>query len=225
MLDGAWMHSPTRGPGDPAARVRRGRRCSASTGGALGCWIVLYELSYSAESLAHALFPGLVVAALAGRPAAARRRGRGSSVAALAIALAGRAPEIGRDTAVAVVVTALFGLGALLALSPDSPPGIAGAAVRRRARRHRRRPRARRGPRRDRRSARSSCCTRGSCAVGFDRSSARRSARRAAIDIGLLPPPRARFLVAVQGLGDLLVVAVLIAPAAAARLVAGGWRR
>jgi len=30
--------------------------------GALGCWIVLYELSYSAESLAHALFPGLALA-------------------------------------------------------------------------------------------------------------------------------------------------------------------
>jgi ABC-type Mn2+/Zn2+ transport system permease subunit len=36
------------------------------TGGALGCWIVFYNLSYSAESLAHALLPGLVVAALTG---------------------------------------------------------------------------------------------------------------------------------------------------------------
>src|SRR3954447_4918958 len=35
------------------------------TGGVLGCWIVFYELSYSAESLAHALLPGLVLAALA----------------------------------------------------------------------------------------------------------------------------------------------------------------
>ena len=38
------------------------------TGGALGCWIVFYNLSYSAESLAHALLPGLVVAALTGMP-------------------------------------------------------------------------------------------------------------------------------------------------------------
>ena len=37
-------------------------------GGVLGCWVIFYELSYSAESLAHALFPGLVVAALAGVP-------------------------------------------------------------------------------------------------------------------------------------------------------------
>jgi len=35
-------------------------------GGALGCWVLFYELSYGAESLAHALFPGLVLAALAG---------------------------------------------------------------------------------------------------------------------------------------------------------------
>ena len=37
-------------------------------GGVLGCWLVLYELSFSAESLAHALFPGLVAAALLGAP-------------------------------------------------------------------------------------------------------------------------------------------------------------
>src|SRR4051812_27538363 len=36
--------------------------------GALGVWIVLYGLSYSAESLAHAMFPGLAVAALLGVP-------------------------------------------------------------------------------------------------------------------------------------------------------------
>jgi len=40
--------------------------------------------------------------------------------------VAGRIPQVGGDTAIAVVVTTLFGLGALLALSPDSPPGIQG---------------------------------------------------------------------------------------------------
>src|SRR3954452_16755415 len=94
-------------------------------GGILGCWLVLYELSYSTESLAHALFPGLVGAALLGVPlllgAAA-----GIVVAALAVAVAGRVPAVGRDTAVAVVVSSLLGLGALLALSPDSPPGVGG---------------------------------------------------------------------------------------------------
>ena len=28
------------------------------TGGTLGCWIIFYNLSYSTESLAHALLPG-----------------------------------------------------------------------------------------------------------------------------------------------------------------------
>src|SRR4051812_29015313 len=92
-------------------------------GGLLGCWVVFYELSYSAESLAHALFPGLVAAALLGLPlllgAAAGVLG-----AALAVGLAARAPEIDSDTAVAVVVTGLFGLGVLLALSATSPPGL-----------------------------------------------------------------------------------------------------
>ena len=95
----------------------------ALAGGALGCWVVLYELSYAAESLAHSLFPGLVVAAIAGVPLLL---GATPAVvlAALAIALAARLPGVSRDVAVAVVVTTMFGLGVLLALSPDSPPGI-----------------------------------------------------------------------------------------------------
>jgi len=36
-------------------------------GGALGCWVVHYGFAYAAESLAHSLFPGLVVAAIAAR--------------------------------------------------------------------------------------------------------------------------------------------------------------
>ena len=37
-------------------------------GGVVGCWVLYYELAYSTESLAHALFPGLVGAALLGLP-------------------------------------------------------------------------------------------------------------------------------------------------------------
>src|SRR4051794_25411464 len=95
------------------------------TGGALGCWVVFYNLSYSAESLAHSLLPGLVVASLVGFPLLVGGAA-GVLVAAIAVAVAGRTPEIGRDTAVAVVVTALFGLGVLLALSPATPPGLQG---------------------------------------------------------------------------------------------------
>src|SRR5262249_39041211 len=72
------------------------------TAGALGCWIVFYNLSYSAESLAHSLLPGLVVAALLGFPLLVGGAA-GVLVAGVAVALAGRTPEIGRDNAVAVV--------------------------------------------------------------------------------------------------------------------------
>lgn len=190
-----------------------------TVGGVLGCWIVLYGLSYGAESLAHALFPGLVAAALLGVPLVIGGAA-GVIVAALAVAAAGRVPKIGGDTAIAVVVTTMFGLGVLLALSPASPPGIGGllfgdvlglsdgdlllslvlavavlVALR---------------------------LLHGRLlAVGFDRGSARSlGAAPALVDAALLVLVAVAILVAVQGLGNLLVVAVLIAPAATARLLA-----
>ena len=187
-------------------------------GGALGCWLVLSQLSYGAESLAHGMFPGLVVAALAGFPLVLGGAA-GIVVAALAVALAGRVRGIGRDDAVAVVVTTLFGLGVLLALSPDVPPGIQGLLF-----------------------GDILGTTRGDLllgaalaavvlaalyalhwrllAVGFDRSSARSiGASPGFADAALLVLLAVAVLVAVQGLGNLLVVAVLVAPAAAARLL------
>jgi ABC-type Mn2+/Zn2+ transport system permease subunit len=189
------------------------------TGGALSCWIVFYNLSYSAESLAHALLPGLVIAALTGLPLLLGGAA-GLLVAAVAVAAAGQLPVIGRDTAVAVVVTTLFGGGALLALSPSSPPGLQGLlfgdvlgvsdtdlalagglavlVVVALALLHGR-----------------------LLAVGFDRLSAPGLGVRAlVIDAALLVLVALALLVAVQGLGNLLVVAVLVAPASAARLVA-----
>lgn len=186
--------------------------------GALGCWIVLYELSYGAESLAHALLPGLVIAALAGLPLLLGGAA-GLAVAGAGVALAGRVPEIGRDTAIAVVVTTLLGLGALLALSAESPPGLGAllfgdilgvtdadlwAAL-----------------------ALAAVVT-GALnllhphllATGFDRAAAGRlGVRTLAVDLVLLALMSATILVAVRGMGNLLVVAVLVAPAAGARLV------
>jgi ABC-type Mn2+/Zn2+ transport system permease subunit len=189
------------------------------TGGLLGCWIVFYELSYGAESLAHALFPGLVAAALLGIPILVGGAA-GILVAALAVALAGRIPSIGRDNAVAVVVTTLFGAGALLALSQDAPPGLGGLlfgdvlGV-----------------------SDTDLLLAGGLAlivvvalrflhvrllvVGFDRSTARSvGASPAVADAALLILLAAAILVAVQGLGNLLVVSVLVGPAATARLIA-----
>ncbi|MGZ3429512.1 MAG: metal ABC transporter permease, partial [Polyangia bacterium] len=144
----------------------------------------------------------------------------GLLVAAIAIAAAGQVPAIGRDTAVAVVVTTLFGAGALMALSPSSPPGLqsllfgdvlgvsdtdlglaAGLAV-------------------------VVLATLGLLharllAVGFDRLSATGlGVRPLVVDLVLVGLVALALLVAVQGLGNLLVVAVFVAPASAARLVA-----
>jgi ABC-type Mn2+/Zn2+ transport system permease subunit len=187
-------------------------------GGALGCWVIFYRLSYSAESLAHSLLPGLVAAALLGLPLLLGGA-VGIVVAALAIAVAARTPAVGRDTAVAVVVTALLGLGVLVALSPAVPAGLAEllfgdvlgvsdadllfaallvvAVVAALAILHGR-----------------------LLVVGFDRTSARGlGVAPAAVDAALLVLVALAVLVAVQGLGNLLVVAVLVAPAATARLL------
>lgn len=188
------------------------------TGGALGCWVVFFGLAYSAESLAHALLPGLVVAALAGAPLVLGGAA-GVLVAALAVALAARAPAIANDTAVAVVVTGLVGLGALLALSPDTPArlgellfgdvlGVTDADLVL--------------------AGTLAAVVLGALAVlhpslllvGFDRATAPAIGRAPLVtDIALGVLVALAILVAVQGLGNLLAVAVLVAPAAAARRV------
>ena len=185
--------------------------------GPLGCWVVLYGLSYSAESLAHALFPGLVIAALAGFPLVLGAA-LGALVAAPAIAYAARLGAISGDTAVAVVVTTLVGLGALLALSPDTPAAVrellfgdvlalsggdlllaaalAGAVLAALRLAHSR-----------------------LLVVGFDRLNARAfGAVPAVSDLLLLLLVGAFTVVAVQALGSLLVLALLVGPAATARL-------
>lgn len=192
----------------------------AIAGGAIGCWVVLYETSYAAESLAHSLLPGLVVAAIAGVPLLL---GATPAVvlAALAIVLASRAPGVPRDAGVAVVVTTMFGLGVLLALSPQSPPGLdsllfgdilgigdgdllaaaalAGTAALALFLLHAR-----------------------LLAAGFDRAGARDlGLSPGRIEAALLLLLALAIVVSVQGLGNLLVVALFVGPAAAARNLCG----
>ena len=92
----------------------------AAVCGPIGFWVVSERLSYGAESLAHALLPGPVLAGLVGLPlllgAAA-----GTIAAAALIALGARNRRVGSDAATAVVVTGMLGLGTLLALAPDAP--------------------------------------------------------------------------------------------------------
>ncbi len=187
-----------------------------AAGGALGCWVVFYGLSYAAESLAHSIFPGLVLAAIAGVPLLLGAA-PAIVVAALAIALCARIAGVSREAAVAVVVTTMFGLGVLLALSPQSPPGVesllfgdvfgatdadlataAGLAVV---------------------VAVALRLLHGRLLVaGFDRGTARSlGVSPAFADAALLVLLAAGIVIAVQGLGNLLVVAVFVGPAAAAR--------
>jgi ABC-type Mn2+/Zn2+ transport system permease subunit len=93
------------------------------TGGVLGCWVILYRLSYGAESLAHGMLPGLVLAGLVGLPLLLGGA-IGIIVAGILVAVATRVRLSDPDTAVAVVVTTLFGAGILMALSPSSPAGV-----------------------------------------------------------------------------------------------------
>jgi ABC-type Mn2+/Zn2+ transport system permease subunit len=187
--------------------------------GTLGCWIVLYELSYSTESLSHALLPGLVIATLAGFPLLLGGA-LGLAVAVVGIALAQRIEGIGPDTAVAVAITSLVGLGALLALSPSSPPGIGGILFG------------------DVLAVSDSDLVAGAALAllvvaglrllhgqlllaGFDRTSARALGGRPLVtELMLLALVAATIVVAVQALGNLLVVALLVGPASVARLLA-----
>jgi ABC-type Mn2+/Zn2+ transport system permease subunit len=188
----------------------------AVAGGALGCWVVLYRLSYAAESLAHSIFPGLVLAAIAGVPLLF---GGGPAIllAALAIAAVSRVPGVSREVAVGVVVTTFFGLGVLLALSPSSPPGLQGLLFGDIL-----------GP------SDADLLTAAALALlvgvglallhsrllagGFDRAAARSLGASPGIaEAALMTLLAAAIVVSVQGLGNLLVVAVFVGPAATAR--------
>lgn len=187
----------------------------AAVCGPLGVWVVLHRQSYAAESIAHGMLPGLVIAALAGIPLGLGAAG-GLIVAAVALSLAGRESRVGADVAVGVTITALFGAGALLALAPDVPArlgellfgdplgvtatdliGSAALAIAVLAALY--------------------ALHRSLAAVGFDAQSAPSlGARPARTELALLVLLAATTLVAVQALGNLLVVALIIAPSAAA---------
>lgn len=183
--------------------------------GPLGTWIVLYRQSYAAESIAHSMLPGLVIASLLAIPLGIGAAA-GLAVAATCVAAASRQHAVGADVAVAVTVTALVGAGTLLALSPEVPvrlgeilfgdplavssgdlaasAALAAVALAVLARAHRT-----------------------LALTGFDPQTAGSlgggNGRAAALLLGLLA---LTVLIAVQALGNLLVVAIVIGPGAAA---------
>jgi ABC-type Mn2+/Zn2+ transport system permease subunit len=179
--------------------------------GALGFWVTAYRLVYSTESLAHGLLPGLVLAALAGVPLLAGAA-VGILAAAVLIELAGRDERVGPDTATAVVVTGMLGLGSLLALARERPqrlgellfgdPLAAGAG--------------------DLAAAAALALLGGAAllalhrpltAIAFDpRGAPALGLRAGVVRAALLALLAAAVCVATQGLGNLLVLAAVVAP-------------
>lgn len=186
-----------------------------ATCGALGVWLLQLRHTYAAESLAHAMLPGLVIAALVGAPLLLGAFG-GVLVAAALIALAARDTRVGPEVAVGVTVTTAFGAGAVLALVPDVPArlgellfgdllgtstadliaacvlgGFVGLAL---------------------------CAGhRPLAAAVFDPLAAPSlGVRPARVELALLALLALAVVAAVQGLGNLLVLALIVGPAAAA---------
>ena len=183
--------------------------------GPLGLWVLAYRQTYAAESTAHAMLPGLAIAAVAGAPLLLGAAG-GVLTAAVLIAAAARDRRIGADLAVAVTITALFGAGILIASEPDAPPDLTGllfgdllgvttgdliAA----------------GALAVATAVALAALHRPLTAVAHDRQAARALAiRPARTEAALLVLLGVALVIAVQGLGNLLVVALLIAPGVAA---------
>ncbi len=185
-----------------------------ATCGALGVWLLHVRSTYAAESLAHAMLPGLVVAALVGAPLLLGAAG-GVLVAAALIALAARDTRVGAEVAVGVTVTTAFGLGAVLALAPDVPArlgellfgdllgtstadlvaaGALGGLV----------------------ALALVAGHRSLAAAVFDPVAARSlGVRPARMQLALLALLAVAVVAAVQGLGNLLVLALIVAPASA----------
>ncbi len=186
--------------------------------GFAGVWVVLFGLSYGAESVAHGMFPGIVVASVAGLPLAVGGTG-GALVTAALVAIVVGQRGIDRDTAIGAVVTTTFAIGAIIALSRGTPPSLErllfgdllgittsdltetaalGALIIMTL--HVAGPRL--------------------AVVGFDRSAARALGVHArAVELVALLAVTATAVVATRALGSLLAVAALVAPASAARLL------
>jgi len=182
--------------------------------GALGVWLLHLRHAYAAESLAHAMLPGLVLASLAGVPLLVGAGG-GVLVAAALIALAARDTRVGSEIAVGVTVTTAFGLGAVLALAPDVPArlgdllfgdllgastgdvvaaGALAALV----------------------AVALALGHRSLCLAVFDPAAAPSlGAHPGRVELALLALLAVATVAAVQGLGNLLVFALLVAPASA----------
>jgi len=186
--------------------------------GVLGTFVVLRGLTYTGESLSHTLVPGAAVALTIGISVLAGALVAGILTSALIALLASRR-DVGEETAVGVVFAGAFAAGVILLTIRGSPkdldtllfgsvlgvsPGDLWLGL-----------------------AAASCVlavclasARSFVLVAFDREFAQASGLRPLwLDAALLVTLAGALTVALRGVGALLVLALLVAPAAAARLV------
>ncbi len=193
----------------------------SAVGGAVGCFVVIRGLSFTGESLAHTVLPGVVVAYAIGVSLLLGAAVLAAVTVAISL-LAQRDRRISEDTAMGVAFAGLFPLGViLLALQSNptrslgdflfgdvlanSPTDVLTTVVV---------------------SALILACLvglhRAALASSFDRPyAASLGYRPGAVDAMLLCLVAATVVVAILAVGNVLALALLIAPAATARLLVG----
>jgi ABC-type Mn2+/Zn2+ transport system permease subunit len=187
--------------------------------GPLGVFVVTRGLTFTGESLSHTLLPGAAIALAAALPVLAGAL-VGGVLSAVLIALLLRRPQIGEDAAVSVVFTGAFAIGVVVLSTHGSPkdldsllfgsilavsPGdlrtgaVAALAV----------------------LVLMVVLARPLVVAAFDRPfAAAAGLRPGLVDVVLLIGVAAALTVALRGIGTLLVLALLVAPAVTARLFA-----
>src|SRR5262249_130932 len=186
--------------------------------GLLGALVLLRRLTFTGESLSHTLIPGAALALAVGFSVVAGALAAGL-LAAVAIALLLRRPDVGEDVAVSVVFTGAFAAGVIVLSTRGSPRDLdtllfggilaveprdlwTGLAA-----------------------ALGVVCVcmlagRGFVLVAFDRAFAGAVGFRSrGLDVLLLVALAGALTVALRGVGTLLVLALLVAPAATARVL------
>jgi len=188
--------------------------------GLLGVLVLARGLAYTGESLSHGLLPGAAVAVAAGVSVAGGSLA-GAVVAAILVALVSRRREVDEDVAVGVVLPGAFAVGVIVLATWGTPQDLdsllfgsilaareidllLGAAALALA------------------LGLVAVAGRGLVLSAFDRPFARAAGLRPGLlDLVLLVALALALAVALRGVGTLLVLALLVAPAATARVVAG----
>ena len=187
--------------------------------GLLGSLVIVRGMTYLGESMSHMLLPGAAIAVAIGLAPDLGGLAAGLVCAAL-ISWAARRDAIGEDAAIGVVYTGALALGVIVLYRNGTPGDLEGllfgdilAATTR-----------------DVRFAMLVALLvivglavggRGLALTAFDPGFARAAgARVALLDLGLAAGLAAALAVALQGVGTLLVLALLVAPAAGARVLA-----